>query len=286
MQKREKRGSLTFGYSPCPNDTYIFYAMMHGKVPTLGLRFSEELLDIETLNSKALSSDLDLIKVSFHVFGQISNKYVFLRSGAALGRGCGPLIVSKKRFEIDELREKKIAIPGRHTTAYLLLRLFSPSLNSESSRIHVMPFHQIIQAVSSGQVDAGLIIHESRFTYPSYGLTEVIDLGRWWEDETALPIPLGGIIAKRSLGQKCIGTLSHIVNKSITYAHANTQEPLAYVQNHSQELSEEVIRQHIDLYVNDYSIDIGVEGEKAIQELFMRAADAGVMPVIKESVFL
>lgn len=279
--------SLSLGYSPCPNDTFIFYAMTHEKAGDAGLKFREILLDVETLNQKALRSELDLTKISYHAFGHLRKEYCMLRAGGALGRGCGPLLVSKKDYSVTELRDKKIAIPGRLTTAHLLLQLHDASFMTHlASLLYVMPFDKILDAVASGEVDAGLIIHESRFTYPSYGLKKIIDLGEWWEDETGLPIPLGGIIAKRSLGGNLHKRINGIIKSSIEYSLLHPSEPMEYIKKHSQELSDNVIRQHIDLYVNKYSLDIGDDGEKAVKELFRRAEEAGIIPESKEPLFL
>ncbi|MBI4653804.1 MAG: 1,4-dihydroxy-6-naphthoate synthase [Nitrospirae bacterium] len=275
--------TLSLGYSPCPNDTFIFYALTHGKVDTENLKFKEVLLDVETLNQKALNTELDLTKISYHAFGHLREKYCLLKAGGAIGRGCGPLVVAKNEYTIEELRGKKIAIPGRLTTAYLLLQLFNRAMSHEPSAVLVMPFNKIMEAIVKEEVDAGLIIHESRFTYSSYGLKKVIDLGDWWEQETGLPIPLGCIIARRSLGGGLIHKINKILRKSVEYALDNKDEPMTYVKQYAQELSGDVIKQHIDLYVNDYSIDVGQEGEKAVTELILRAEDAGIIPKINEA---
>lgn len=278
--------TLSLGYSPCPNDTFIFYALTHGKIDTKNLQFKEVLLDVETLNQMALHTELDLSKVSYHVFGHVNEKYCMLRAGGALGRGCGPLVIAKNEYSMEELRERKIAIPGKFTTAYLLLQLFDSAFSIKSSNLYAMPFNKIIAAVANEDVDAGLIIHESRFTYPSYGMKQIIDLGEWWEKETALPIPLGGIITKRSLGNGLNRKINKIVRESMEYAFNNKSEPMGYIKKHSQELSEDIINQHINLYVNDYSIDVGQDGEKAVQELLSRAEEAGIIPEIKGKIFI
>jgi 1,4-dihydroxy-6-naphthoate synthase len=276
--------TLSLGYSPCPNDTFIFYALIHGSIDTGNLKFKEILLDVETLNQKALNAELDLTKISYHAFGHLRGGYCLLRAGGALGKGCGPLVVAKRDYSMEELRNKKIAIPGKLTTAFLLFRLFDPSFikpsarSLQSSAFVEMPFHKIMDAVANGEVDAGLIIHESRFTYPSYGLKQVVDLGAWWEKETGLPVPLGGIIAKRSLGETMHKKISTLIRRSVEYAFNNRSEPEEYIRSHSQELSDAVINQHIDLYVNDYSLDLGTEGEKAVKEFLERAEDAGIIP--------
>ncbi len=269
---------VSLGYSPCPNDTFIFYAVIHGKIDTGDLRFREVLLDVETLNRRAMNADLDLTKLSCHAFGHLRGKYRLLRSGGALGRGCGPLVIAKKDCSMHDLRSGKMAIPGRLTTAYLLLQLFDPAFGAAHPGVQAMPFHRIIDAVADGEVDAGLIIHESRFTYPSYGLKEIIDLGRWWEHGTGLPVPLGCIAAKHSLGGALIRKIDGILRQSVQYALRNPAEPMGYIREHSQELSADVIRRHIDLYVNDFSVDIGDEGETAIKELLSRAEESGIVP--------
>jgi len=277
--------TLTLGYSPCPNDTFIFYAMIHGKIDTGGLEFKETLLDVETLNQKALNAELDLTKISYHAFGHLRDNYTLLRSGSALGRGCGPIVVSKDAYTMEELRDKKIAIPGKLTTASLLLQLSDPAFINSSNLI-IMPFQEIMDAVANGDVDAGVIIHESRFTFVSYGLKRVIDLGQWWEKETALPIPLGGILAKRELGRELILTIEDLLRQSIEYSYNNRFEPMGYIKQHSQELSDGVIKDHINLYVNNFTIDIGNEGEKAVVELFSRAEDAGIIPKSDQPLFI
>jgi 1,4-dihydroxy-6-naphthoate synthase len=266
--------TLTLGYSPCPNDTFIFYALVHRKIDTGDLRFREKLLDVETLNQKALRAELDITKVSFHAYGNLRDRYVLLRSGAALGRGCGPLVVAKGNVTMDDLKGKKIAIPGKLTTAYLLLQLYEPLL---AGNVVVMSFDRIMDAVKTGTVDAGLIIHESRFTYPDYGLSGILDLGQWWEDETGLPIPLGCIIAEKSLGLDLIDTIEVLVRKSVEYAFAHRDRTKEYIKAHAQELADSVIEQHINLYVNQYSLDLGDEGLRAVNELFKRAEEQGIL---------
>jgi len=265
---------LTLGYSPCPNDTFIFYALVHGKIDSGDLRFREILEDVETLNQMAGRAELDITKISFHAYGHLRETYRLLRSGAAVGKGCGPLIVSKKYQQMKDLKGRKIAVPGRLTTAFLLLQLLDPSLKE---RVVVMPFHRIIDAVRNDEADAGLIIHESRFTYQAAGLRQVVDLGEWWERETGLPIPLGGIIAKRELGDELIKNIESGIRKSLDYALAHNAEPKAYIKKHSQEIEDSVIEQHIGLYVNDYSIDIGDDGLKAVEELFRMSEEKGII---------
>ncbi len=274
MTFQASAGTLSLGYSPCPNDTFIFYALAHGRIDTAGLGFNEVLLDVETLNQKALNSELDITKVSFHAFAFLRDTYQLLRSGGALGRGCGPLVVAKEKTSMEDLRGKKIAIPGRLTTAYLLLQLYDPALGTD---VVVMPFDRIMDAVKRGTVDAGLIIHESRFTYPGYGLLEVTDLGRWWEAVTGLPLPLGCIIARKALGSPLLQTLDALLRKSVEYAFAHRAATGEYVKAHSQEMEDAVITQHINLYVNDYTLDLGSEGTTAVEELLRRAEALGIV---------
>jgi 1,4-dihydroxy-6-naphthoate synthase len=265
---------LTIGYSPCPNDTYIFYALVKGKVPVPGITFRERLEDVETLNQLALDGTLDLTKISYHALGHLREQYTLLRSGSALGRGCGPLIVARPGTRIEDLRSGTVAIPGRLTTAWLLLQLYDRGMNN----VVVMTFDRIMQAVADGTVTAGLIIHESRFTYPLYKLEMLLDLGEWWERYSGLPIPLGGILGKRSLGTETLMTVEEAIRASLRYARAHPAEVLAYVKEHSQEMDEAVMKSHIDLYVNDFSRDLGDEGIAAVERLFAEAEKRGIFP--------
>jgi 1,4-dihydroxy-6-naphthoate synthase len=266
--------SLRLGYSPCPNDTFIFYALMHGRIPLPGCSIREELADVETLNRRALAGELDLTKVSYHAFGHLRNEYALLRSGGALGRGCGPLVVARQSTSLERLRGKRIAIPGELTTANLLLQLHGAGYE----RLQVLSFDKIVAAVASGSVDAGLIIHESRFTFAGQGLVAVEDLGAWWEELTGLPIPLGGILARRSLGREVIAEVESAIRASVRYAFDHPDEARSYIHAHAQELDDTVIQQHIDLYVNHFSLDLGEEGLAAVHELLHRATAAGIIP--------
>jgi 1,4-dihydroxy-6-naphthoate synthase len=234
---------LSLGYSPCPNDTFIFYGLIHGKVPCPEVKFIEQLEDVETLNQLALQSQLDLTKISYHALGHLRKDYVLLHSGGALGRGCGPLIVAQQNTSMAELKGKKIAIPGQLTTANLLLQLHSDGYED----VLILPFDQIMAAVEQGKADAGVIIHESRFTYQQHGLKQILDLGQWWEEETGHPIPLGGILAKRTLGTPLIKKIDAALRQSIEYAYAHAHEPQNYIKQHAQELDDNVVRNHIDL---------------------------------------
>jgi 1,4-dihydroxy-6-naphthoate synthase len=265
---------LTIGYSPCPNDTFIFYALVRGKVKVPGVTFREQLEDVETLNRMALAGRLDFTKASYHALGHLREQYALLRSGGALGRGCGPLIVARPGTKLADLKKGSIAIPGKLTTAYLLLRLFDPTIEN----VTVMTFDRIMDAVSKGEAIAGLIIHESRFTYPLYKLEKLLDLGEWWERYSGLPIPLGGILGKRSLGRDTLHGVEEGIRKSLQYARSHTDEVLDYCKNYSQEMDATVMKSHIDLYVNDFSLDLGQEGLKAVWKLFAEAEARGVFP--------
>ncbi|MDD2899352.1 MAG: 1,4-dihydroxy-6-naphthoate synthase [Desulfuromonadaceae bacterium] len=274
--------TLTLGFSPCPNDTFMFHPLVHGLVETDGIKYQERLEDVETLNQWALKEQLDVSKVSYHAFGHIRDNYALLRSGSALGRGCGPLLVASEKLSTADLRGKTIAVPGRYTTAKLLLRLFDPALDS----FIVMPFNEIMDAVLSGNVDAGLIIHESRFTYQGFGLHKLLDLGEWWEGETGLPIPLGGIVARRSLGAETIAAVERALKAGVEYARTHPNEAARYIGEHAQEMSPEVCAAHIGLYVNDYSADLGTEGIEAITCLLQRAEQAGIIPASNMPIFI
>ena len=274
--------ALSLGYSPCPNDTFIFYALVHQKITLPGLSLKENLEDVETLNQMALQRRLDITKISFHAFGYLRNQYALLRSGGALGKGCGPLLVTRAdQTKIDPVHQR-IAIPGELTTAYLLLRLHEPKIDN----IIVMPFHKILKAVQEGAVDGGLIIHESRFTYQRFGLKKILDLGDWWEQFSGYPIPLGGIIVKRTLGKKNVSLIEEGIRQSIYYAHKHPEETQIYIHKHAQEIENSVTQKHINLYVNEYSLDIGPQGEKAIRFLLTEAEQKGLIPHSSYDIFI
>ncbi len=266
--------TLTIGYSPCPNDTFIFYALTHGKVRVPGIEFREQLEDVETLNRMALDGGLDITKISYHALGHLRENYALLRSGGALGRGCGPLLVARAGTTLGDLKKGSVAIPGKLTTAYLLLRLFDPSIEN----ITVMTFDRIMDAVLKGDATAGLIIHESRFTYQLYKLEKLLDLGEWWERYSGLPIPLGGILGKRSLGRDLLLRVEEGIRESIRYSGAHPEEVMGYCRRYSQEMDEKVMRSHIDLYVNTFSLDLAREGLSAVRRLFSEAEARGIFP--------
>jgi 1,4-dihydroxy-6-naphthoate synthase len=266
--------TLTFGYSPCPNDTFIFHALTHGLVPTAGFNVRERLEDVETLNRLALDGVLDLTKVSYHALGHLRDRYALLRSGGALGRGCGPLVIAAQPTTMPDLRGKRIAIPGTLTTANLLLQLYG----TDYDRVVPMPFDRIMPALQAGTADAGVIIHESRFTFQAQGLHAVLDLGAWWEADTGLPIPLGGILARRDLGPAMLRAVDAAIHASLVHARAHPDAARAYIRAHAQELDDTVIDAHIGLYVNDFSLDLGDEGLRAVVTLLAHAEARGLIP--------
>jgi len=254
--------TLTFGYSPCPNDTFAFHALSHG-VLELPFRIEPVLLDIAELNRHAHAGAFDLTKLSVGAFAGVGDRYRMLRSGAALGHGVGPLVVARTPAALAEAVRGRIAIPGRETTAFRLLRLAAPALGE----VVEMRYDGILRAVAEGEVDAGLIIHESRFTYAEHGLVKVADLGEWWEGETGLPVPLAGICARSDLDAATATTVERAIRDSVQYAFDHPEASRAYVRAHSQELSDEVCDAHIRLYVNRLSLDVGDEGVRAIARL-------------------
>ena len=256
-----------FGFSPCPNDTFAFDALVHGRIQA-PFTTAPALHDIEELNVLAREGRYELTKLSFGALAGLRDIYTLLRSGAALGRGCGPLVVAREPASLAHATAGRLAIPGWDTTAFLLLRLAAPALGE----VVEFRYDRILAAVASGGVDAGLIIHESRFTYADHGLVEVADLGAWWEVETGLPIPLGAICARTDIGPELIAASENAVRRSVEYAFAHPLASLEYVRAHSQELSDEVCRWHIDLYVNEFTRDLGDDGMAAVDALLARAA--------------
>lgn len=267
---------LSIGFSPCPNDTFIFNALVNGMITPADFTLRPEILtDVETLNQWAMQGRLDITKLSFHALMYVRDEYTLLRSGAALGRGCGPLLIQKAGGAGRRISSHDpVALPGRYTTAALLLRMARPELDN----FVYLPFERIMPAVISGETAAGVIIHESRFTYRDFGLEMICDLGAWWEEETGHPIPLGGIAARRSLGPETIRSIERAIAESITWAFAHDRRQ-PYIKEHAQEMDGEVIAAHIGLYVNDFSKDLGAEGMAAVEEFWRRGtATAGQKP--------
>ena len=273
---------ISLGFSSCPNDTFIFDAMIHGKVDTEGLEFDLFIGDVEELNRKAFSNELAITKISYNAYTRLTDNYILLDSGSALGENCGPLIIANKEFRIDELHLKKIAIPGINTTANLLLSVAFPEIKNKVE----MVFSDIEKSVIDGSVDAGLIIHESRFTYEEKGLKKIIDLGEYWEELTNTPTPLGGIIAQRSLGNKMLQKINRVLRRSVQFAFDNPKSGFEFIRQHSQEMSEEVMYKHIGLYVNNYTLDLGKAGKKSVETLFNKAKQLGLIDSIEKDLFL
>ena len=269
---------LRLGFSPCPNDTFVFHALVHGAVAP-ELHFDVRLEDVETLNAWAERGELDVAKVSYHAFGHIADRWWMLPAGGALGRGVGPLIVA--RDPDTPLEGARIATPGGRTTANLLLDLAAPGRVERT----VMRYDRILPAVAEGRVDAGLIIHESRFTYAEHGLVERMDLGAWWERETGAPIPLGGIAVRRDLPEATVGRLAEALRDSVRAAWADPEASADYVARHAQEMSADVRRRHIDTYVGAFTLDVGEEGRAAARTLFERASARGLLPAVPQRPF-
>lgn len=285
---------LSLGFSPCPNDTFIFDALVHQKIDTKGLSFDVQYHDVETLNQKAFRRELDVTKLSYHAFAYAVEDYELLDAGSALGFGVGPLLICKDPALAQELqqytgallpehlRDLRIGIPGKFTTANFLLGLAFPLLQNKAE----MVFSDIENALLQGDIDLGLIIHENRFTYAAKGLHKVIDLGDYWEKTTHCPIPLGGIVVRRDLPQDVKIQINELVHDSVAFAFENPKSGLDYIRMHAQEMEEAVMYQHIELYVNAYSQHLGVEGRNAVQTMFDRAAQLQLIPATNQQLFL
>ena len=276
--------TLTLGFSPCPNDCFMFDAMVHGRIDLEGLDFDVRMADIEALNSAAFAGAVDITKLSFHAYAYCADDYVLLDAGSALGRNCGPLLISQRPISPEEVAagDLRIAIPGKYTTANFLLSLAFPRATDKSECL----FSDIERGVLDGRFDAGLIIHENRFTYADRGLKKIIDLGEFWESETGAAIPLGGIVISRRLPADVRQRVNRVMRRSVEYAFANRDASLPFVRANAQAMSDEVMYKHIDLYVNEYSVDLGVDGRRAVEVLFERARNSGVIPEMKEDLFL
>lgn len=273
---------LTLGFSTCPNDTFIFDAIVNKKIDLQGFDFDIVMADVQQLNTMTINNQLDIAKISYHAYCYVANSYKILNSGSALGFGNGPLLVSKGKIYPDEVPSLKIAIPGIHTTAFLLLKIFFPSLKQTKEYL----FSDIQQAVIDNQVDAGLIIHESRFTYQIKGLTLIADLGQMWEKNTNLPIPLGGIVIKRLLDNNIQAIFDKILFESVKYAINNPNETLNFVRQHAQEMDTKVMLQHIELYVNEFTQNLNNQGKNAIIYLLNEAKKLDIIQEIPQKIFV
>jgi len=265
---------LKLGFSTCPNDTFIFDALVHHKIDTESLDFEVLLADVETLNQQAFDKQIDITKISYHAYAHLVDSYSLLDSGSALGFGNGPLLISKRKIYPDEVQYARIAIPGKLTTANLLLSIAFPDILERKEYV----FSQIEEAILSGEVDAGVIIHENRFTYSAKGLQKIIDLGENWEKKTNLPIPLGGIIVNKSLPIKIQQTINRVLRRSVEFAQSNPQSAYFYVKNYAKEMDDTVIYNHIKLYVNEFTTSLGEKGKQAINTLFEQAMKSKIIP--------
>lgn len=284
---------LTLGFSPCPNDTFIFDALIHGKIDTEGLSFDVSFHDVETLNQKAFNGELDITKLSFHAFAFVARQYALLHSGSALGFGVGPLLICKKenidfiynnlqQVEPQQNSKLRVGIPGKYTTANFLLGVAFPQLIEKRE----MVFSEIEDALLQHEIDLGLIIHENRFTYQDKGLHKVIDLGTHWEELTGGAIPLGGIVINRKIDIAIQQKVNRLIRKSVEYAFANPKSGLDFIRQHAQEMDEAVMYKHIELYVNQYSIDLGEDGKRAVDTLFDMAIARGIIPKLEQSLYV
>jgi len=275
---------LSLGFSPCPNDCFMFDAIVNRRIDLEGLSFDVRMDDVEALNRAAFADLIDVTKLSYHAYAYCADRYVLLDAGSALGRNCGPLLISKRPITSEQVAAGglRIAIPGRYTTANFLLGLAFPAAGDRTELV----FSEIEPALVAGRFDAGLIIHENRFTYAAKGLRKIIDLGEFWEQETGAPIPLGGIVIRRSLPANVQQRVNRVMRRSVEYAFAHRDASLPFVREHAQEMSEDVMYRHIDLYVNEFSVDLGAEGRRAVEVLFDRARASGIIPRTDAPLFL
>ncbi|MDX9947439.1 MAG: 1,4-dihydroxy-6-naphthoate synthase [Bacteroidales bacterium] len=273
---------LTLGFSPCPNDTFIFDALVNGKIDTEGLEFDYFLADVEELNRRAFNAHSDITKISCHAYAYASGNYLILDSGSALGYGSGPLLISRKPMRNEDVSNAVIAIPGKYTTANLLFSIAWPDARNKKEYL----FSEIVNTLLEGKADAGLIIHETRFTYEEKGLVKIADMGEFWEKLTGLPVPLGFIVINRQIPGDIALKFNRILHRSIEYARKYSSQQQEFVTSNAREIEISVIGRHIDLYVNDFTLTLGPVGRKAVSELYHIAAEKGVIPELPESIFL
>jgi 1,4-dihydroxy-6-naphthoate synthase len=276
--------NLSLGFSPCPNDCFMFDAIVNRRIDLEGLSFAVRMEDVEALNKAAFAGGVDVTKLSYHAYAFCADRYVLLDAGSALGRNCGPLLISRRPISSEDVAAGglKVAIPGKYTTANFLLGLAFPGARDRTELV----FSEIEPALLADRFDAGLIIHENRFTYEAKGLRKIVDLGEFWESETGAPIPLGGIVIRRSLPEEVQQRVNRVLRRSVEYAFAHRDASLPFVREHAQEMSEDVMYRHIDLYVNEYSVDLGPEGRRAVEILFERALASGIIPQVNSPLFL
>ncbi len=274
--------TITLGFSSCPNDTFIFDALVHHKIDTEGLNFELIIADVEELNKMALNNSLNITKLSYYAYTEVWNNYLLLNAGSALGRNNGPLLISRHKIYPDEVNDVRIGIPGRYTTANLLLSIAYPNAQNKKEYL----FSDIEEAIASNEIDAGLIIHETRFTYEADGFKKIIDLGEFWEKHSGLPIPLGGIVVQRNLPLELQQKIDRLLRKSIEYAYQNPKESLPYIRQNAQAMQDTVMQKHINLYVNDFSLDLGKEGQEAICSLYEKAYEKNLISKVPDRIFL
>lgn len=274
--------NFSLGFSPCPNDCFIFDALVHKKIDTQGIDFTVVMEDVEALNTRAFKKELDVTKLSYHAFIYLTYYYALLNSGSALGFNCGPLLVKDSKNDIKDINTASIAIPGKYTTANFLLSLAFPNAKNKKEIL----FSDIEEAVLSHQVDAGLLIHENRFTYEEKGLEKIIDLGEFWDSLIHAPIPLGGIVVKKSIDIKLQKTIDSLIKQSVEFAFANPLSCMDFVKRHAQEMSEDIMKKHIALYVNDFSVDLGTVGKNAIQLVFDKAIEIKLIEGVAPQIFV
>ena len=274
--------NLSLGFSTCPNDTFIFDAMIHKKVDTEGLDFDVLLADVEELNRNAFTGNIDITKLSYHAYAYIAHNYKLLTSGSALGYKNGPLLISKRKIYRDEVADLKIAIPGKYTTANLLFSIVFPKVKEKKEYL----FSDIEEAILNGEVDAGVIIHENRFTFEKKGLKKIIDLGEDWEEKTNNPIPLGGIVIQRKFEIEIQQKVNRVLKRSVEYAMANPASSYRFVKNYAQEMNDEVIQKHIGLYVNNFTVDLGETGKNAVKTLYDKAVAEKIIERVQTDIFV
>jgi 1,4-dihydroxy-6-naphthoate synthase len=274
--------NLRLGFSTCPNDTFMFDAMVNGRIDTEGLSFETSLADIAQLNQQAATSDFDIIKISYAFYPQVSDKYQILLSGSALGYGNGPLLVAKRPIIPSEMDSIHVAIPGTTTTANLLFSAAFPKVTSKTECL----FSDIEDWVLNGKVDAGLLIHENRFTYAERGLQKLADMGEWWESQTGMPVPLGGIMVKRSMPEALKASINRVMHSSVAYAFEHPDASLPFIRKYAQSMKDEVMKQHIALYVNKFSLELGIDGKKAVETFFERTLGTNQFKKITRPIFI
>lgn len=265
---------ITVGHSPDPDDAFMFYALAHNKIETGDLTFCHELQDIETLNRRALRGELEVTAVSIHAYAYLLDKYALLPTGCSMGDKYGPMVVARKPFGIGDLASCKIAVPGTMTTAFLALKLLLP----QGFQYEVIPFDQILDAVEKGDFDAGLIIHEGQLTFQNQGLHLIVDLGVWWQDKTGLPLPLGGNVVRRDLGEAVIRNISRLLKESIRYALDHRQDALDYALKYARDMDKALADKFVGMYVNDWTLDYGPRGRAAVAKLLEEGHRAGIIP--------